>query len=92
MLQVVTLTRRPAEEAKSGVRVGPEFRRAEGVGDEGRGEADKEAAAVGIEIGVHGVGVTEEGEDVDEPRGEIRGGMVLVARAAGGGREIGEVE
>lgn len=92
MLQVVTLTRRPAEEAKSGVGVGPEFRRAEGLGDEGRGEADEEAAAVGIEIGVYGVGVTEEGKDADEPGGEISGGVVLVARAAGGGREIGEVE
>lgn len=60
---------------------------AEGVGDEGGGEADKEPAAEGGEVGGEGAGGGSEDERNDA--GEPRGGVSGVTAVAG---EVGDVE
>lgn len=58
----------PVEEARGEGGVGEG---AEGVGDEGGGEGDEELAAEGVEVGLHGGGTVEEGEDLGEPWGRL---------------------
>lgn len=41
------------------------------MGDEGGGEGDEELAAEGVEVGLHGGGTVEEGEDLGEPWGRL---------------------
>lgn len=44
---------------------------AEGVSDEVGGECDEELVAEGGEVGLHGWGTVEEGEDLVEPWGRV---------------------
>lgn len=86
---VVRLRGGPGEEAcgDEGVIVSVRVRvgeGAEGVGDEGGGEDDEELAAEGVEVGLHGGGSIEEGEDPWDPRGGVSG------RRSGDG-DVGEV-
>jgi len=70
-LGVVGLRGGPGEEARGGEVVGEG---AEGVGDEGGGECDEVLAAEGVEVGLHGEGAVEKGEDLRDPRRGLRGG------------------